>query len=87
MLGAQEHTSPGNFIRFLDGEMAEVLIYNQDLPESNRNSVENYLGAKYGISVIPEPATAPLIGLCLAFMAWRSRPSNVSSARQASIRS
>ena len=79
MLGAQEHTSPGNYIRFLDGELAEVLIYNQDLGNSDRESVESYLGSKYGITVIPEPRTATLIGLGLAFIAWRSRTSNASS--------
>ena len=79
VLGRQEHVSLGNFKRFLDGEMAEVLIYDQELADSDRLSVQAYLGSKYGITVIPEPATAPLIGLGLAFLAWRSRRRNASS--------
>jgi hypothetical protein len=36
---------------FLTGHVAEVLVYNSSLSDANRQSVQNYLGAKYGIAV------------------------------------
>jgi hypothetical protein len=37
------------------GDIAELLIYNDDLSATDQSLVFNYLGAKYG--VVPEPAT------------------------------
>jgi hypothetical protein len=31
--------------------MAELIIYNRRLTDSERRSVENYLGARYGIAI------------------------------------
>lgn len=36
----------------LDGDIAEVLVYDSALSDANRDLVETYLGAKYGIAVI-----------------------------------
>lgn len=36
---------------FLNGDLAEVVIYDSALSDANRNKVESYLGTKYGIAV------------------------------------
>lgn len=36
---------------FLDGDIAEVIIYSDALSTGNRQSVEDYLGTKYGITI------------------------------------
>ena len=40
---------PGS--NFYDGDLAEVIMYDRDLSESEMQSVERYLGVKWGISV------------------------------------
>ncbi len=35
---------------FLNGDIAEILIYNQGLSDSDRQTVENYLENKYGLT-------------------------------------
>ena len=60
----------------LDGLIAEVLIYDADLNATGeRQSVEQYLGTKYGISVVPEPTTWLLLilGAVGAPFMWRFR--------------
>ncbi|MCK4465768.1 MAG: HYR domain-containing protein, partial [Bacteroidales bacterium] len=37
--------------RYLDGDMAEIIVYNTDLNEAQRIIVENYLAAKYNLTV------------------------------------
>lgn len=37
---------------WFDGRIAEVVVYHRALPDAERDSVESYLGAKYGIAVI-----------------------------------
>jgi hypothetical protein len=39
--------------QYWDGDIAEVLIYNSALSATDRVNVENYLGAKYGITITP----------------------------------
>lgn len=34
-----------------DGDYAEIILYNSDLSDANRDAVEAYLGAKWGITV------------------------------------
>lgn len=36
---------------YLNGKIAEVIIYNSDIGSSNRSLVWNYLGSRYGISI------------------------------------
>lgn len=40
-----------NLTRFMDGNLAEILIYDSALSDSNRLLVENYLSQKYAIDV------------------------------------
>lgn len=35
----------------LEGQIAEIILYNRALPEADRDQVRDYLGAKYGIDV------------------------------------
>jgi hypothetical protein len=42
--------TPGYSKKFFDGDLAEVLIYNAALSESNQAAVEGYLAGKWGIS-------------------------------------
>lgn len=48
----------------LDGDMAEILVYNVSLSLSDRNAVEGYLADKY-LLTIPEPTTLCLFALGL----------------------
>lgn len=48
----------GNNSYYLDGYIAEVIIYNSILSEADREEVENYLKVKYNIG---QPAEAPTI--------------------------
>ena len=40
---------PGNH---MDGDIAEVIIYNTNLSDNDRNLVKNYLATKYNITVV-----------------------------------
>jgi hypothetical protein len=40
----------------LNGDIAEVIVFKTALSEGDISTVENYLGTKYGISVVPEPS-------------------------------
>lgn len=44
-------------------DIAELLVYDQFLSNSDMVQVTQYLGDKYGIAVVPEPATIVLFGL------------------------
>lgn len=46
-IGSINNSTGSGFI----GQMAEVLIYNSALSTGDRNSVETYLGTKYGIGI------------------------------------
>jgi hypothetical protein len=50
-IGVRNKAGSGTYDSFFGGHIAELLIYNQDLSDSNRQAVENYLSAKYGMSV------------------------------------
>lgn len=41
----------GNTSAFLNGKIAEVIIYNSDIGSTNRANVWNYLGTRYGITI------------------------------------
>ena len=38
------------FVEFLEGDIAELLIYDHELSDSDRINIENYLMSKWGIS-------------------------------------
>ena len=40
----------GHFVEFLEGDIAELLIYDHELSDSDRINIENYLMSKWGIS-------------------------------------
>jgi len=56
---------------FLDGDVAEVLIYNAVLSPSDESTVQEYLFAKYGV---PEPSVVTLL-VATAFLLLRRRHS------------
>lgn len=59
--------------QLLDGQIAEVIVYDGVLDASQRRAVEEYLSAKYGRSLIPEPATMLLTLLGVGAVAARGR--------------
>ena len=68
----------GGLINPLDGDIAELLIYNSILSASELNQVGYYLESKYGLDTpyVPEPCTCVLVALgvlCLGCVRWRKR--------------
>jgi hypothetical protein len=59
-------TPPGGFIP-MNGDIAEVLVFKTALSGADINTVENYLGGRYGISAVPEPSqyAAVFAGVCM----------------------
>ena len=63
----------------LNGDFAELLVFNRVLTDAERNTVGSYLADKYGLTtayVVPEPNTLVLlvVGLFgLLAYAWRKR--------------
>jgi len=62
---------------FLQGDIAELAIYNAALNAADRNQTGWYLGDKYGLPVtyIPEPSTAVLLALGALALLRRRRDS------------
>ncbi|MDB6025410.1 MAG: putative two-component system sensor kinase, partial [Verrucomicrobiales bacterium] len=44
--------SRDNFESMLKGDLAEIILFNGTVPDSERTAIHNYLGSKYGINVI-----------------------------------
>jgi len=51
-VGGQFQSSPAATTGFLKGDIAEILVYPTALSTANRQAVQNYLGAKWGITVV-----------------------------------
>ena len=47
----------------VDFDYAELIVFDGILTEAERNAVTMYLGSKFDIHVVPEPATIMLLGL------------------------
>lgn len=74
--GAHERTTIGARPDFaggdwLDGEIAELIVYNVALEEPDQIAVQSYLRGKY----VPEPATATLLFVSTFAMAILRRKS------------
>lgn len=59
--------------RYLNGDIAEVMVYHEDLSAGDEAAVKSYLGDKYGITIIPEPATIAMLGLGALALIRRKR--------------
>jgi hypothetical protein len=55
--------SRDDFVTKMKGEIAEVLIYDKALSDSERGAVAAYLGAKYGIPIIQPTNGLPTVSL------------------------
>lgn len=62
-LGFLGHTARYNDFNTYGMQIAELMVYNQQLTDSQLGQVTSYLGDKYGIAVVPEPMTLVLLGL------------------------
>ena len=49
---------------YFEGDLAEVVIFESLLGDAEKAQVERYLAGKYGIAVVPEPASAAVLALC-----------------------
>lgn len=58
----------GSDMGFFIGDVAEVLVYNNALAPADRQAVQEYIFAKYGI---PEPSALALLGLGGMLLVWR----------------
>jgi hypothetical protein len=56
------HTARYNSTNVYGMEIAELLVYNQQLSASDLSGLTVTMGAKYGIAVVPEPMTLGLLG-------------------------
>jgi hypothetical protein len=69
-VGAQrqpQEVNPNQQNFFFNGDIAEVLVFSSALDNAQYTAVEQYLGNKYGLSVVPEPAqyATAFAGVCL----------------------
>ena len=67
--------NPSGSQGYVDGDIAEILVYNTNLSESERQEVGYYLQTKYGIpgSYVPEPSVAMLLVMAAMPLMLRRR--------------
>ena len=56
-----------------EGEISEVLVFQEKLSPQQEFEITSYLSSKYGIAVVPEPSTSTLIMLAFLGLAARRR--------------
>ena len=56
-------TGNGSAESWFTGDIAEVIVFQGVLSDADRLAVEQYITAKYGIVMVPEPATMTLLAL------------------------
>lgn len=64
LLGAYNNTTDAGEINFLNGDIAEIIMYDTSLPDSSRNKVEQYLRLKYAPQISLGPDTFVTYGYC-----------------------
>jgi hypothetical protein len=62
-----------------EGDNAETLFFDSNVTGSDRQGLINYLGNKYDITVIPDPNTFILVGICGIFVLLRGRGRSMNS--------
>lgn len=67
-------SKPSNGRGSYDGELAELIVFGEVLSAQERAQVEQALGARWGINVVPEPSTWVLL-LCGSLMVLARRRS------------
>ncbi len=56
------------------GHIAEIIMYDHELSDTERGDVNQYLSDKYGVAMVPEPSTWVLLTMALlGLAAWRRR--------------
>ena len=58
---------------FYDGQIAELIVYDRVLNESELASVQDYFVAKWSVTPVPEPSGAVLIWLTTGLLLMRKR--------------
>jgi hypothetical protein len=53
-IGAEQDAQDGGYdnAQYFDGDLTEVIVYNTELNEARKLVVQNYLAAKYGVSLV-----------------------------------
>jgi len=66
-----------NTPRSWNGDVAEMAVFNRALTTAEQQSIESYLGSKYGITVAPEPGTLGLVTVAAGGLLFRRRRSSL----------
>lgn len=64
LLGAYNNATDAGEINFLNGDIAEIIMYDNALPDSSRQKVEQYLRLKYVPQITLGPDTFVNYGFC-----------------------
>lgn len=68
----------GGYQLYFQGDIAEVIVYDRALSESEVNDVHSYLTTRYSV---PEPGGLSLLGIATGWLLLKSRYSRKSRAR------
>ncbi|MBK8658849.1 MAG: PKD domain-containing protein [Bacteroidetes bacterium] len=64
LIGAYNNATDAGEINFLNGDIAEIIMYDTALPDSSRNRVEQYLRLKYAAQIDLGPDISQAYGFC-----------------------